>query len=345
MTVLENNTRLQQDGDVRRAQDSGALQQQDGDIRRVQDSVTLQQQESDIRRAQDDSALNLQDGDVQRARDNSALNLQDGALQRARDNSALQQQDINIQHYQENTISSARPEELTLMMYNGLLKFVARAQEEIKSKSLEAAHNTLLRCQDIVFEFQYTLNMDYSVSNNLMLIYDYLYNRLIEANAKKDCGILDEVYGFVAELRDTWVEAVRLSKEREQAHGEAADAVLAEAPKTPNTKSIYKRSALPAQPQAAPASVSTAQQHTTVPAVSLAQPHAAQAAPASVSTAQQHTNVPVMSLAQPHVAQATPAAPATPSVQPPAAAAAAAQYAKVSKAKKAPQEIISIASK
>jgi len=142
--------------------------------------------------------------------------------------------DKNTLHYRENSITSARPEDLTLMMYNGLMKFIARAREEIRSKSLEAAHNTLLRCQDIVFEFQYTLNMDYAVSDSLMLLYDYLYNRLIEANAKKDCGILDEVLGFVTELRDTWVEAVKLNKEQkaeaaELAEQEAADNMAAAA--------------------------------------------------------------------------------------------------------------------
>jgi len=132
--------------------------------------------------------------------------------------------DKNTLHYQENSIASARPEELTLMMYNGLLKFIARAQEEIRARQLEAAHNTLLRCQDIVFEFQYTLNMDYAVSNNLMLLYDYLYNRLIEANAKKDCAILDEVYGFVAELRDTWAEAVKANREHKPEASDSAGA-------------------------------------------------------------------------------------------------------------------------
>jgi flagellar protein FliS len=127
----------------------------------------------------------------------------------------------NTMQYMENTITSARPEDLTLMMYNGLLKFIARAREEIRAKTLEAAHNTLIRCQDIVFEFQYTLNPDIGLSNNLMLIYDYMYNRLIEANAKKDCGILDEIYGFAAELRDTWAEAAKISRDERSENGNA----------------------------------------------------------------------------------------------------------------------------
>jgi len=132
--------------------------------------------------------------------------------------------------YQEKTVNAARPEELTLMLYNGLIKFIGRAKEEIERKDYEAAHNTLVRCQDIVFEFQFTLNMDYKVSENLMLLYDYLYNRLIEANAKKDTQILDEVSGFAVDLRDTWLDAAKQA--REQAANAAAQAA-AEAASSP----------------------------------------------------------------------------------------------------------------
>jgi flagellar protein FliS len=138
----------------------------------------------------------------------------------------------SYQQYLENTVASAKPEDLTLMLYNGLAKFIARAQEEIRAADLEAAHNTLLRCQDIVFEFQFTLDAKYEVANSLMLMYDYLYNRLIEANAKKDTEILDEVHSFVTELRDTWIDAVKLNRERRApaaAVGEGAPAAAAAA--------------------------------------------------------------------------------------------------------------------
>ncbi|MDR1059628.1 MAG: flagellar export chaperone FliS [Clostridiales bacterium] len=142
----------------------------------------------------------------------------------------------SYQQYLENTVASAKPEELTLMLYNGLAKFIARAQDEIRAADLEAAHNTLLRCQDIVFEFQFTLDTKYEVANSLMLMYDYLYNRLIEANAKKDADILDEVYGFVTELRDTWIDAVKLNRERK-----TASPVAAPADASGGKKAIYAR--------------------------------------------------------------------------------------------------------
>jgi flagellar protein FliS len=161
--------------------------------------------------------------------------------------------------YKEKTIESSKPEELTLMLYNGLIKFIVSAKEDIEAKNLESSHNTLIKCQDIVFEFQYSLNMDYPISNELMLLYDYMYNRLIEANAKKDTAILDEVLEFATELRDTWLEVMRLAKEQKQNDEEnndeqkeieiVADGASAQlgvnAPKVPSTKAIYSNKLRP----------------------------------------------------------------------------------------------------
>ena len=122
----------------------------------------------------------------------------------------------NYSQYKENVIVSSKPEELTLMLYNGLIKLIGKAQEEIKEKDFESAHNTLIKCQDIIFEFQFTLNMEFEVSDNLMKLYDYINNRLIEANSKKDCEILDEVLSLTTEMRDTWVDAIKQIKEQQK---------------------------------------------------------------------------------------------------------------------------------
>ena len=299
--------------------------------------------------------------------------------------------DKNTLQYMENTIASARPEDLTLMMYNGLMKFIGRAQEEIRAKSLEAAHNTLIRCQDIVFEFQYTLNMDYPLSNNLMLLYDYLYNRLIEANAKKDCGILDEVLEFVTELRDTWAEAIKLSKEQKPeaaeadgtaqtgaetaAAGEAPDESAAsapagvtevevpgasvrigsDAPAAERNKAIYKRTGMPAAAgfmNAAGANAAAAPPIAAVPAVSGTSAVIGTPAVSGTPANPESPDVPEGSAATAMPAiPAVPAAPGMPAGLPVPEPllkrinpAAAAQYAKVSKAKIPPREIISLAS-
>lgn len=117
------------------------------------------------------------------------------------------------EQYKENSIGSAKPEELTLMLYNGLIKFIMRAQLSIDKKDMESAHNNIIKAQNIVIEFQMTLDMNFDVSNGLMLLYDYMYRRLVDANIKKDKDMLEEVLGFAKELRDTWTTAMKMRRD------------------------------------------------------------------------------------------------------------------------------------
>ena len=114
--------------------------------------------------------------------------------------------------YKENSVYTATPEELTLMLYNGLVKFIMLAQSAIDEKNIERANNSIIRAQDIVREFRVTLDMKYEVSKHLDSIYDYMYRRLIQANIKKDKDILEEVLAMAKDLRDTWTQAMKLSK-------------------------------------------------------------------------------------------------------------------------------------
>lgn len=114
--------------------------------------------------------------------------------------------------YKENSIKTASPEELTLMLYNGLVKFLMQAQAAIDEKNIEKANNSLIRAKSIVKEFQITLNMDYEVSGSLNSIYTYMYKRIVEANVKKDRIIVDEVLGYAKDLRDTWAQAMKIAK-------------------------------------------------------------------------------------------------------------------------------------
>ncbi|QNU67127.1 flagellar export chaperone FliS [Ruminiclostridium herbifermentans] len=114
--------------------------------------------------------------------------------------------------YKENSIMTATPEELTLMLYNGLVKFLMQAQNAIETKNIEKANNGILRAQAIIKEFQATLDMNYEVSEGLDSLYDYMYRRLIEANLKKDVSIVVEILGYSKELRDTWAQAMKIAK-------------------------------------------------------------------------------------------------------------------------------------
>jgi flagellar protein FliS len=112
----------------------------------------------------------------------------------------------------QNSVLTASPEELTLMLYNGAIKFANQGIEAIELGNPALAHEKIVRVQDIVEEFMASLNHDYAVAKDMELMYDYMYRRLVEANAEKNVEILSEVLDLLREFRDTWKEAMQLTK-------------------------------------------------------------------------------------------------------------------------------------
>jgi flagellar protein FliS len=87
--------------------------------------------------------------------------------------------------YRQNIVLTAQPEELTLMLYNGLVKFIMKAQHSISGNDLQGAHDNIIKSQDIILEFISSLDKNYEVSTSLLLLYDYMFRRLVEANIQK----------------------------------------------------------------------------------------------------------------------------------------------------------------
>lgn len=120
--------------------------------------------------------------------------------------------------YQHNSVNTASPGELTLMLYNGCLKFIKLAKKAIQDNNVEEKNTNLIKAQNIIHEFMVTLNMDVKLSSELMLMYDYLHRRLVEANINSDLTILEEVEGFVIEFRDTWKQVIQLNRKQQLAN-------------------------------------------------------------------------------------------------------------------------------
>ncbi|MBU8731782.1 flagellar export chaperone FliS [Cytobacillus firmus] len=123
------------------------------------------------------------------------------------------------QSYQQNSVNTASPGELTLMLYNGCLKFIHQAKKAIMDKNIEAKNTNIQKAQNIIQELMVTLNMDVEVSQNMMSLYDYMNRRLMEANIKNDTGILDEVEGLVTEFRDTWKDVIQVNRQKQFSQG------------------------------------------------------------------------------------------------------------------------------
>ncbi len=123
------------------------------------------------------------------------------------------------QSYQQNSVNTASPGELTLMLYNGCLKFINLAKHGMQSKDIEGKNLNIQKAQNIVHELMVTLNMDLEVSQNMMSLYEYMNRRLVEANIKNDLDALAEVEGLVTEFRDTWKQVIQLNRQKQHSQG------------------------------------------------------------------------------------------------------------------------------
>lgn len=119
------------------------------------------------------------------------------------------------QRYKQTSVETASPGELTLMLYQGCLKFIRLGKKAIENKDIENKNINLQKAQAIIQELMVTLNMDIDISKNLLQMYDYLYRRLIEANLKEDLAILNEVEGFVLDFHDTWKQVIQLNRQQQ----------------------------------------------------------------------------------------------------------------------------------
>ena len=116
--------------------------------------------------------------------------------------------------YNNSKVLTATPAELTLMLYEGAIKFCNIAIVAVEQKDIEKAHVHIVKVERIVDYFRQTLDMSYPVAEDFERVYSYLSQRLVEANIKKDKEILEEVNGHLRSMRDTWKEVMRINREK-----------------------------------------------------------------------------------------------------------------------------------
>lgn len=116
--------------------------------------------------------------------------------------------------YNNSKVLTASPAELTLMLYEGAIKFCNIAEVAIEEKDVEKAHKNIRKVQNIIGYLQSTLDTKYPVAQDFINIYDYLSKRLLEANVKKDKEILEEINMHLHSVRDNWKEVMRINREK-----------------------------------------------------------------------------------------------------------------------------------
>lgn len=116
--------------------------------------------------------------------------------------------------YNNNKIMTASPAELTLMLYEGAIKFCNIAIDAVERKDVQKAHTNIVKVGKIIDYLRSTLDMKYRVAQDFERMYIYISKRLTEANIKKDKDILEEINGHLHAVRDTWKEVMRINRER-----------------------------------------------------------------------------------------------------------------------------------
>jgi flagellar protein FliS len=114
--------------------------------------------------------------------------------------------------YKQNAVETAPSAKLLIMLYSGAVKFLLQGQKDLAEKKYEAAHNNLVKAQEIILELDNTLNMEQGgeIAVNLRQLYNFYYQQTVQANIKKDPDLLEPVIGFFRSFRDVWAEAARI---------------------------------------------------------------------------------------------------------------------------------------
>lgn len=116
-----------------------------------------------------------------------------------------------VNNYQKNAIMTASPAELTLMLYEGAIKFCNIALVGIEKKDYEKTNANLKKAQAIIGELRVTLDHKYPVWEDFERVYAYIYECLLQGNIKKDSSLIEEALKHIREMRDTWKEVMHLA--------------------------------------------------------------------------------------------------------------------------------------
>jgi flagellar protein FliS len=114
--------------------------------------------------------------------------------------------------YKAQSVRTASPGKLVLMLFDGYLRFTAAAKKSFDETDLvkknEGINNNLIRAQNIVSELQSSLDMTVpgELPGTLYRLYDYVLTNLQQANIKKDPQKIVESDNVMSELRDSWAE-------------------------------------------------------------------------------------------------------------------------------------------
>jgi flagellar protein FliS len=113
-----------------------------------------------------------------------------------------------LDQYFESEVLSADPVKLVTMMYRAAREAVAAAGVALATGDIAARSKQILKAWEIVHELRGSLNHEQGgeISRNLEDLYNYVSQRLLDANAEQSQKALDEAGAVLAILAEAWQE-------------------------------------------------------------------------------------------------------------------------------------------
>jgi flagellar protein FliS len=109
------------------------------------------------------------------------------------------------QAYRSNSVMTATPEQLVVMLYDGAVRFLRQAEVAMGEQAWVHAGERLSRGEAIIDELLATLNMDAGeISNRLEGIYVFCKRCLIEARLERAPAKIAHVIRLMSDLREAW---------------------------------------------------------------------------------------------------------------------------------------------
>jgi flagellar protein FliS len=110
--------------------------------------------------------------------------------------------------YQEVEVTSRSPLELVVMLYDGALGALRRAQDALQQRDLVTKRSAVQKSLQILHHLQSTLNMDEGgeIAANLDLLYGHIISRVLDANASANPAPLTDAIRLLDSVREVWAQ-------------------------------------------------------------------------------------------------------------------------------------------
>lgn len=114
--------------------------------------------------------------------------------------------------YKQQSVMTMTHGEMLVRLYDEVIKQMNSAKRSIGDKDASATNQSLQKCQRILNYLDNTLDKKYEVSASLSSLYDFFIQQTLAANVRKDASLLEDLIPMIVDLRDTFVQAEKLSR-------------------------------------------------------------------------------------------------------------------------------------